>query len=56
MSSSPTPRPNPQPSPAPWKEIRLMPLKLTRFLDATASITIVFLTLYVGVATFGLGG
>lgn len=55
MTSLRLPRPMPTPI-APWKEIRLMPLKLTRFLDATASITIVFLTLYVGVATFGLGG
>jgi hypothetical protein len=37
------------------KEIRLMSHKLNRFLDATASITIVFLALYVGVSTFGLG-
>jgi len=48
-------RSNPKPI-APWKEIRLMSLKLTRFLDATASITIVFLALYIGAATFGLGG
>ena len=55
MSSTPAPRSNPNPLAA-WKEIRLMPRKLNRFLDATASFTIVFLTLYVAVATFGLGG
>jgi hypothetical protein len=35
------------------KEIPPMPL--IRFLDATASVAIVFLAFYVGAATFGLG-
>ena len=55
MSPSPTPRSNPHRSPAPRKEIRLMSHKLNRFLDASASITIVFLALYVSVSAFGLG-
>ena len=59
MTSSSPARSKPKPV-APWppatgKEIRRMSLKLTRFLDASASITIVFLALYVGAATFGLG-
>ena len=52
MSPPRMPRPHRTPLVA-WKEIRLM--SLTRFLDATASVTIVFLALYVGAATFGLG-
>jgi hypothetical protein len=54
MKPTPKPRSNPNPL-APWKEIRGMPLNLNRFLDATASITIVFLALYLGAATVGLG-
>lgn len=37
------------------KEIRRMPSTLIRFLDAMSHITVVFLALYVGLATVGLG-
>ena len=54
--SPPRPRQtNPSTIPS-LKEIRRMPLSLNRFLDAAGSLTIVFLALYVGAATFGLGG
>ena len=57
MNSSRRPRTNPLFAlpPAALKEIRLMSHKLNRFLDASASITIVFLALYVSVSAFGLG-
>lgn len=53
MNPLATPMTQPKPT-APWKEIRLMS-QLNRFLDASASITIVFLALYVSVSAFGLG-
>ena len=56
MSPFRNPEPtNPRPVP-PLKEIRRMPMTLNRILDAAGSLTIVFLALYVGAATFGLGG
>ena len=42
-------------SAAPWREIRRMSRTLNRILDAASHVTIVFLALYVGAATFGLG-
>lgn len=45
----------PNPLAAAWKEIRRMPRNLTRFLDSFSHVTIVFLALYVGLATVGLG-
>ena len=44
----------PIPNPA-WKELRRMSHKLIRALDTLSHITVVFLALYLGVATFGLG-
>ena len=38
-----------------WKEIRRMSRNLLRFLDTISHVTVVFLALYVGVATAGLG-
>jgi hypothetical protein len=40
---------------AAWKEIRRMSRNLIRFLDTLSHVTVVFLALYVGVATVGLG-
>jgi hypothetical protein len=40
---------------AAWKEIRRMPRHLIRFLDSFSHVTVVFLALYVAVATAGLG-
>ena len=54
MNPSPTPRSHPNPLVA-WKDLRRMTLKLIRFLDATAPITLVCLALFVGAATTGLG-
>lgn len=54
MNPPTAPRPKPK-SIAAWKEIRLMSHRLNRFLDASASVTIVFLALYVSVSAFGLG-
>lgn len=39
----------------PRKEIRRMPFNLTRFLDLTASITVVSLALFIGASTAVLG-
>ena len=41
---------------SPLKEIRRMPMTLNRILDAAGSLAIVFLTLFVSAAAFGLGG
>lgn len=38
-----------------WKEIRRMSRNLARILDALSHVTVVFLALYVGVATAGIG-
>jgi hypothetical protein len=54
MSPPPPRQPNPSTVP-PLKEIRCMPLTLNRFLDAAGSLAIVFLTLFVSAAAFGLG-
>jgi hypothetical protein len=40
---------------AAWKEIRRMSRNLVRFLDTFSHVTIVFLALYVGLATAGVG-
>ncbi len=40
---------------SPRKEIRHMPITLNRFLDTAGSLAIVFLTLFVSAAAFGLG-
>ena len=45
----------PNPIVAAWKEIRRMSRNLARFLDTFSHVTVVFLALYLGVATFGLG-
>lgn len=45
----------PNPLAAAWKELRRMPRTLIRFLDAMSHVTVVFLALYVAVATIGLG-
>lgn len=45
----------PNPFAAAWKEIRRMSRNLIRFLDTFSHVTIVFLTLYIGLATVGLG-
>lgn len=37
------------------KEIRHMPRNLARFLDTFSQVTVVFLALYLGLATAGLG-
>lgn len=37
------------------KEIRRMPRNLARFLDTFSQVTVVFLALYLGLATAGLG-
>lgn len=37
------------------KEIRHMPRNLARFLDTFSQVTVVFLALYLGLATVGLG-
>ena len=37
-----------------WKEFRRMPRNLIRFLDTMSHVTVVFLALYVGLATLGL--
>ena len=52
MNPPRTTRPIPNPA---WKELRRMSRKLIRVLDTLSHVTVVFLTLYVGVATFGLG-
>ena len=38
-----------------WKEIRRMSRHFVRFLDTLSHVTVVFLALYLGVATAGLG-
>ena len=40
---------------APKKEFRHMSLKLARFLDVTASVSIVCLAIYIATATLSLG-
>jgi hypothetical protein len=57
MSLKPTRTPQtPSTTPVvPRKEIRRMPFNLTRFLDVTASITVVSLALFLGGATAVLG-
>lgn len=57
MNAAPARTPQSQPTVlvVPRKEIRRMPFNLSRFLDGTASITVVFLALYVGGATALLG-
>jgi hypothetical protein len=40
---------------AAWKELRRMSRNLIRFLDTFSHVTVVFLALYVGLATVGLG-
>jgi hypothetical protein len=37
------------------KETPRMPVQLVRLLDAASHVAVVFLALYVGVSTFGLG-
>lgn len=44
-----------RPIAAAWKEIRRMSRNLARFLDRFSHVTVVFLALYLGVATFGVG-
>lgn len=53
--SPPTTRSIPNPFAAAWKEIRRMPRNLIRFLDSLSHVTVVFLALYLGLATAGLG-
>ena len=55
MNPSPAIRSNPRLT-SPLKEIRRMPMTLNRFLDTAGSLAIVFLTLFVSAAAFGLGG
>lgn len=55
MSRSPMSRSIPNPFAAAWKELRRMPRNLIRFLDTFSHVTVVFLALYVGLATAGLG-
>lgn len=53
--SPPVSRTVTNPIAAAWKEIRRMSRNLARFLDTFSHVTVVFLALYLGVATFGLG-
>jgi hypothetical protein len=55
MSPPQTIRTIPNPLAAAWKELRRMPRPLIRFLDTMSHVTVVFLALYVAVATVGLG-
>lgn len=54
MSPSLPTRTVPNPLAAAWKELRRMPVNLIRFLDTMSHVTVVFLALYVGLATLGL--
>jgi len=49
------PKPTAPKPTAPKKEFRHMSLKLARFLDVTASVSIVCLAIYIATATLSLG-
>lgn len=55
MSSSRTHPPVRKIPAAVWKELRQMSRNLARFLDTFSHVTVVFLALYIGLATAGLG-
>lgn len=55
MSPSRTPLVVRSPIATAWKELRRMSRNLTHFLDTLSHVTVVFLALYLGLATAGLG-